>query len=125
VLGTPHFMAPEIVKEPEAAGVLSDIYAIGAVAYYLLSASLVFDGDTPMDVCVAQVTEPPQPLSERCSVPADLEQVVMACLAKDPSHRPSSVDRLASSLSACAAYGEWTSADADMWWRTRDPASTA
>jgi len=85
ITGSPLFMSPEQAlgeTEPDAR---SDIYSLGAVAYYLLCGRPPFQGDKAMRVIMAHVHEPPPPLSQFSSdIPADLERVVMRCLAKDP-----------------------------------------
>ncbi|HEU5073075.1 MAG TPA: serine/threonine protein kinase [Polyangiaceae bacterium] len=117
IIGTPHFMAPEIVRNALRASIQSDIYAVGAVAYFLLTARFLFDGDTPMEVCVAQMTAEPKPMHEYADVPADLEAAVMACLAKRPEERPESMEVLAARLCACQNSGGWTNEAAAAWWR--------
>jgi len=116
IMGTPHFMAPEIVKDALKASVQSDIYALGAVAYYLLTGEFLFEGDTPMEICVAQMTHQPKPMREFAEIPADLEAVVMACLAKRPEDRPESMRALAARLAACQVAGAWTNEMAEAWW---------
>jgi len=116
IMGTPHFMAPEIVKDVLNASVQSDIYALGAVAYYLLTGEFLFEGDTPMEICVAQMTNEPRPMRSFADIPADLEAVVMECLAKRPEARPESMRALAVKLSACQTSGAWTNDMAAAWW---------
>ena len=116
IMGTPHFMAPEIVRDVLKASPKSDIYAVGAVAYFLLTGEFLFEGDTPMEICVAQMTSQPKPMNDFARVPADLEAVVMACLAKRPEERPDSMRALAARLSACQDSGTWTNEAAEAWW---------
>lgn len=117
IMGTPHFMAPEIIRDAFRASAQSDIYAVGAVAYFLLTGDFLFEGDTPMEICVAQMTSEPKPLKERGDVPADLEAIVMACLAKRPEERPESMLVLAARLRACQGSGAWTDEAAAAWWQ--------
>jgi len=116
IMGTPHFMAPEIVKDALKASAQSDIYALGAVAYYLLTGEFLFEGDTPMEICFAQMTHEPKPMRDFAEIPADLEAIVMACLAKRPEDRPESMRALASRLAACQVAGAWTNEMAEAWW---------
>ena len=89
VVGTPGYMAPEMVLSDTVDG-RADLYALGCVAYYLLTGQQVFDGDTPMKVMAKHLQEPPIPPSQRApnGVPPRLEQVILACLAKKPEDRP-------------------------------------
>ena len=127
--GTPAYMAPELARPPRD-GVIDhrvDIYALGCLAYYLLSGREVFTGASPMEVVAAQVVETPLPIAQiaRTAVPDGLAAVVMECLAKDPARRPASARALAQRLTACLAGATWTAADADAWWRRRDLARAA
>lgn len=116
VIGTPHFMAPEIVRDALRASTQSDIYAVGAVAYFLLTGSFLFDGDTPMEICAAQMISEPKPMKEYGDIPADLDAIVMQCLAKRPEERPESMLLLAARLRACRGAGAWTNDEAAAWW---------
>lgn len=116
--GTPHYMSPEIILEPATAGPSGDLYALGAVGYYLLCGRTVFDGDSPLEICTKHLTEEPIPPSRRFpgDVPADLEKLILGCLQKKPEQRPSSAEALAAELRSCAAAGSWTSERARGWW---------
>lgn len=118
ITGSPLFMSPEQALgeiEPDAR---SDIYSLGAVAYYLLCGRPPFLGDKAMRVILAHVHDSPPPLSQVTSdVPADLERVVMRCLAKDPADRFQNVASLAEALRQCVAAGLWTRQRAAQWWQ--------
>jgi eukaryotic-like serine/threonine-protein kinase len=118
ILGTPAYIAPEAVTDPASIGPPVDIYAIGAVAYYLLAGKAVFDGATPMAVCIQQATATPKPLSEITTnaIPQELETLVLACLAKSPSDRPASASALAAALRAMHVDA-WSDDDAAAWWK--------
>ncbi len=117
VTGTPQYMAPESILEPDSVDVRTDIYALGAVAYYLLAGGEVFDGKSLVEVCSQHIHQAPEPLSTRgVTIPAELEAVVLACLRKDPDHRPQSADELRRRVEACAVE-PWDSALARTWWR--------
>ena len=95
----------------------ADIYALGAVAYLLLSGHPPFAGKTLVELCSHHLHSKPLPLSERSAgVPADLDQVVLTCLAKEPAARPDSASALAELLRACRDAGSWSEADAERWW---------
>lgn len=117
VLGTPEFMSPEMFDRASRVEAPSDIYALGAVAYYLVTGTLVFDG-TLAELCTAHLTSPPESPSARLGEPVDpvLERVILACLAKDPRARPSDVATLLAALDGSAAARAWTDADARAFW---------
>jgi serine/threonine protein kinase len=90
ITGTPAYLAPELVTGQGSVDGRADIYALGCVAYYLLTGRLVFEGDSALQVAVAHAMEAPIPPSQRVDlhIPKDLERIVMACLEKDPERRP-------------------------------------
>jgi len=117
VVGTPQYMAPESILHPDSVDARADIYALGAVAYYLLAGVDVFDGKSIMEVCSQHIHQEPRPPSTRgIAIPAALEAVVLACLDKDPNRRPQSAAELRRQLDACAIH-PWDSARALAWWR--------
>jgi serine/threonine-protein kinase len=123
ITGSPLFMSPEQAlgdSEPDAR---SDIYSMGAVAYYLLTGSPPFDGDKPIKVILAHAHEPVVPPSRlRPDIPPDVEAVVMRCLAKDPAERFPHAMALRQALYECVAAGGWTHDDAATWWRSNGSA---
>ncbi len=102
-LGTPAFMAPEMVHGETVDG-RADLYSLGCVAYYLLTGHLVFQGETAIQTVVLHLQQAPVPPSERTGnpIPPALERLVLACLAKSPSDRPQSAAELASGLAPFA-----------------------
>ena len=116
--GTPLYLSPEGVDRPDTVDAKSDIYAVGAVAYFLLTGTPVFEGQTVMEICMKQVKTQPEPLSKRTKGPisADLEALVMLCLEKDPAARPGSARELQLALGHCVASEAWTSEQAQQWW---------
>ena len=117
IAGTPMYLAPESILSAETATPQADLYALGAVGYYLLTGTPVFPSDSIMEVFARHVEEEPEFPSERLGrkLPEDLEYVIMACLAKDPSERPPSAKVLAEMLEACDC-GSWLVEDARLWW---------
>ena len=115
----------EAIRSP-GADARSDLYAVGAVAYFLLTGQHVFDGRTVIEICSHHLHTPPVPPSERLGrpVPAALEAVVLACLAKDPARRPQSAGAAAAALEDCAV-GPWTDDDARAWWAAKGRALAA
>jgi serine/threonine-protein kinase len=118
LIGTPFFMAPETISEPGRASPQSDLYALGAVGYFLLTGVNVFEGSSAIEICAAHLHDEPVPPSQRigADVPSDLEQILLSCLAKDPADRPADAAALAELLWNCADAGTWTQADAREWW---------
>lgn len=118
IVGTPRFMSPEQALGIAVPDVRSDIYSLGATAYYLLTGRPVFERASVSELLGAhlhsQVTPPTQ---LRPDVPADLEAVVLKCLAKRPEDRFSSAGELAQVLAACRCASEWSAELAADWWR--------
>jgi serine/threonine-protein kinase len=126
-IGTPSYMAPEVALG-EAVDSRADIYALGCVAFYLLTGRLVFEADNPMRVLVKHIEEKPVAPSSRANqpIPASLDDVVLACLAKDPASRTPSVSMLADALLGVEHEVErWDDSRAARWWKAtgmEDPA---
>jgi serine/threonine-protein kinase len=100
-IGTPAYMAPEQLAADPAADQRVDIYAVGLLAYELLSGESPFVGPSPTATMAAQLTRDPPPLdSVRADVPAALSAVIMRCLAKDPDRRPQTAAALLAELEA-------------------------
>jgi serine/threonine-protein kinase len=95
-------MAPEMVHGEGGVDGRADLYSLGCVAYYLLTGELVFAGETAIQTALLHVSQPPVPPSERTGkpIPAELERLVLACLAKDPADRPQSASELNAALAA-------------------------
>jgi serine/threonine-protein kinase len=115
-VGTPAYMAPEMALGETVDG-RADIYALGCVAYFLLSGQLVFEGVEAVQVLIKRLNEDPPRVSERTElpIPRELEQVVMACLSRNPNARPSAGE-LSRSLGAVPVR-PWTQTDAGGWWQ--------
>jgi serine/threonine-protein kinase len=128
ITGTPAYMAPEAALGGQAIDERVDLYGLGCVAYWLLTGERVFAGRTPVEVLLHHVKTPPVPPSERLGrpIPASLEALVLACLAKDPEERPASAEWLAARLAECETAGDWTPERARAWWdAARSGGSTA
>jgi serine/threonine-protein kinase len=120
-LGTPAFLAPEMALEAAIDG-RADIYSLGCVAYWLLTGSRVFEAGNVMTLAAKHLQEEPVPPSRRTEmeIPPDLEDVVLDCLRKSPSDRPSTAEELADRLADCAVVA-WTQPEAKHWWQLRFP----
>jgi serine/threonine-protein kinase len=121
VTGTPLYMAPEAIASPDSVDGRADLYALGAVAYFLLTGKHVFDAPTVLEVCSRHMSEIPVSPSERLGkpLPRDLEDLVLACLAKDRDARPATAAALRTALLACDDAGRYDLAAAQAWWRDR------
>jgi serine/threonine-protein kinase len=119
--GTPAYMAPEVALGHAFDG-RSDLYALGCVAYYLLTGSRVFEGDAPLQILARHIQETPLPPSAltELPVPAELERIVLWCLAKSPADRPQTAGDLERALAAIDT-GAWGEEQAAEWWRTVEP----
>ncbi len=121
--GTPAFMAPELALGKPEIDHRVDIYALGCVAYWLLTGLLVFDGATPVEIVVNHVRSAPIPPSRRCElpIPRRLEELVMACLAKEPEERPQDLLLICRELDESGLAQTWTQERAQNWWQTHLP----
>jgi serine/threonine-protein kinase len=119
VQGTPAFMAPELAMGTTI-DARADIYATGCLAYWLLTGEFVFAADTPMGHIVHHVHTLPSPPSARTerAVPVGLDELVLACLAKDPRDRPQTARELSRRLGQLSAAEAWSQERAREWWLT-------
>jgi serine/threonine protein kinase len=121
IAGTPAYMAPEQWRGETEDG-RADIYALGAVAYFLLTKQPPFRGRSVAELRKAHLHEEPEPLTRHWpELPGDLVHVVLRCLAKDPSQRFPDAHALESALGACRLSPPWDEEAAANWWRDRPP----
>ncbi len=121
--GTPAYMAPEVAMGETDIDGRADLYSLGCVMYWLLTGQLVFERDVPLAMLHAHVSEPPVPPSQRTEVgiPAELEAVVLACLAKKPEDRPRDAFALEDALARVPSTEAWNTDRARQWWDTHLP----
>ena len=124
--GTPAFMAPEIILGEREVDRRADVYAVGCVAYYLLTGQLVFEADTPMKMFLHHVQTPPIPPSARTElpVPKELDDLILACLEKDPARRPQDAQHLFRMAARCGSDDRWDNDAAKRWWELHLPELT-
>jgi serine/threonine-protein kinase len=118
VTGTPQYLAPEALTDPDNIDGRSDLYALGAVGYFLLTGEQVFTGNI-VEICGHHLHTDPIPPSERLGreVPFELEALLMECLAKNPDDRPQSAGEIRTRLAASLEVPRWRQADAEAWWQ--------
>jgi eukaryotic-like serine/threonine-protein kinase len=121
--GTLHYLAPETIQAQSGPDPRSDLYALGAVAYFLLTGRPVFEGSS-IQVIQSHLQASPEPPSARLGrpLPGKLESVVLDCLQKDPNQRPESARALMDRLAACDDVEPWVAEEARRWWRSRKTA---
>jgi serine/threonine-protein kinase len=117
-LGTPGYMAPEMALGERVDG-RADIYALGCVAYYLVTGELVFEAETAFQMIAKHLQSLPIPPSQRTSRPVspDLERLILKCLSKNPIDRPQSAAQLAQALEFIPA-DSWNDDLARRWWES-------
>lgn len=117
IAGSPLFMSPEQAMGDTHPDARSDIYSLGAVAYFLLTGRPPFTSDKPIKVLFAHAHDPVVPPSTlRPGIPDDLERVILRCLAKSPEERFQTAASLHEALAACEAAGRWDRTSAAAWW---------
>ena len=116
--GTPLYLAPEAIKGDRNVDARSDLYALGAVGYFLLTATPVFQSDHVVEVFAHHLhTEPTAPSARGAqAVPPDLEVIIMQCLAKDPRDRPTNARAMGKALALCAEATPWPLERAESLW---------
>jgi serine/threonine protein kinase len=116
--GTPLYLSPESIQRPDQVDARSDLYALGAVGYFLLTGTPVFNASSLTEICDHQIRSTPELPSKRMNaeVSCDLEQLILKCLLKDPAERPQTAEELAKELDYCASATAWTNEDAAAWW---------
>ena len=122
VLGTPAYMAPEAVR----GGVVdarSDLYSLGCVAFWLLTGDVPFAGLSPFETLMAHVQDPPAPPSSCMSgsLPAEFDDLVLACLAKTPADRPQTARAVSERIAALPLPAPWNDERAARWWAAHQP----
>ncbi len=118
IIGSPRFMSPEQIVDPPSIDARSDLYALGAVGYYLLTGEFVFEGTNPIEICGQHLSAEPELPSFRVErdINLELELLIMQCLEKRRDDRPGSALEVANRLEAMP-LDRWTQKDAAVWWR--------
>jgi CHASE1-domain containing sensor protein len=124
LVGTPLYLAPEAITRPLEVDARADLYALGAVAYFLLTGQPPFQGTSIVEICGHHLHSAPEVPSARAlgSVPAELDAVVLRCLEKLPEQRYQSAREVLSALEALAGTLVWSESEAAAWWETEGDA---
>ena len=122
--GTPAYMAPEMALGEKPIDGRADLYSLGCVAYWLVTGRLVFEGETPVQTMLRHLQSEPVPPSQvsEIEIPAELERVILQCLAKRPEDRPSDAMALACALESVPLREPWSTRRAEHWWEVNHPA---
>jgi len=116
--GTPAYMPPEVALARQDVDGRADLYALGCVAYFLLTGQVVFTADSVIAIALAHVNDQPVPPSARSSftIPDRLDALILQCLAKEPAERPASAVDLANRLAETVPEDSWSADAAHAWW---------
>jgi eukaryotic-like serine/threonine-protein kinase len=121
--GTPACMAPEIALGEGPIDHRVDLYALGCVAYWLLTGAMVFEAESNMQMVLKHVQQAPEAPSLRseCEIPPALDELVLSLLAKKPEDRPQTASEVARRLKALKLADDWDESRADRWWQAHRP----
>jgi len=125
ILGTPVYMAPERLRNPADVDARADIYAVGAVGFYMLTGQRLFEGSDDLEITTRVLNEAPPSLAAASPqpLPVELDLIIAACVEKKREDRPQRVTDLMEAFDALAAEHRWNQAEAEAWWRTYAPQS--
>ena len=123
VVGTPTYMSPESYQSPDTVDARTDLYAVGAVGYFLLTGEPPFLGESVLDILKHQVETVPEPPSQRLGQPVspELERLLLRCLSKSPAERPATANEIIAELDRVPTAHSWTESHARYWWRRYVP----
>ena len=123
--GTPAYMAPEVAMGEREIDGRTDLYSLGCVAYFLLTGAPVFSENSATATALAHVQKSPVPPSQRSElpIPKDLEELVIACLAKKRENRPVSAQEVQRRLADLECAGQWGRDEAVRWWKDHLPSA--
>jgi serine/threonine protein kinase len=124
--GTPAYMAPETILGDTEVDRRADVYALGCVAYFLMTGQLVFEADTSMKMLMQHLHAQPVPPSQRTElpIPRELDDLILACLQKDPDRRPQDAGELFRMACGCHSCDGWNQDMAGHWWEVHLPEYT-
>jgi serine/threonine-protein kinase len=115
--GTPLYISPESITEPERVDARADLYSLGALAYFLLVGAPLFEGKSVVEVCAAHLhSPPPLPSARNPAVTPELEAAILRCLQKRPGDRFEGTLALREALLGCRFAESWGGREASAWW---------
>jgi serine/threonine protein kinase len=122
--GTPLYMSPEAIQSPDTVDARSDIYAVGAVGYFLVTGKSVFEATSLVELCQQHITMLPASPSEKLgkAISPELESALLACLDKNSAKRPQTARDLAAHLDRAPTAHAWSVEEADAWWSRHERA---
>jgi serine/threonine-protein kinase len=121
ILGSPNYLSPEQASGRSDVDARTDIYSVGALAYFLVTGQTPFVRDTAMELLAAHMKdEPISPRQLRPEIAQDLEEVILMCLRKNPDERFPDAESLDMALATCDAVGDWDAERAADWWRDNE-----
>jgi serine/threonine protein kinase len=120
--GTPLYMSPEAIQTPDLVDSRSDLYAVGAIGYFLITGQPVFNANSLVELCQKHIATIPESPSQRLgrAVSTELESALLACLDKDRSKRPQTARDLVALFDRAPTAHSWSQDDADAWWRRHE-----
>jgi eukaryotic-like serine/threonine-protein kinase len=118
ILGTPLYMAPERLRNPADVDARADIYAVGALGFFMLAARGLFESSDDLQLTTKVLNEEPSPPSTLAPqpVPLELDLAIAACVEKKREDRPQRVADLVEAFDALAMEHPWTQREAELWW---------
>ncbi|MBI1833058.1 MAG: serine/threonine protein kinase, partial [Planctomycetes bacterium] len=123
IVGSPNYLSPEQATGKRPIDARTDIYSLGAVAYFLVTGQPPFRRDSAMELIAAHMKDPVQPPRElRPELPIDLDEVILMCLRKNPDERFSDMEAVDLALAACESAQDWNADRAREWWRGKNVA---
>jgi serine/threonine protein kinase len=125
--GTPLYMSPEAIQTPELVDARSDLYAVGAIGYFLITGQPVFHAATLVELCQHHVTSVPDSPSQRLgrAISPQLESALLACLEKSRAKRPQTARDLIALLDRAPTASSWTVDEAEAWWGRHERSQAA
>lgn len=125
--GTPLYMSPEAIQTPDMVDARSDLYAVGAIGYFLITGQPVFLATSLVELCDEHVTSIPEAPSQRLgkSISAEFESALLACLEKNRAKRPQTARDLINLLDRAPTAVDWTLGDGEAWWGRHERSDAA
>ena len=122
VLGTAAYLAPESIKGSRLVDHRADLYALGCVAFWMLTKRLVFEEKNPVRMIHAHTSQaPPRLRTVMPEAPQVLDDLIDHCLRKKPEERPNDASEIRARLEQLSAEGYWTDTEARGWWAEHMP----